>query len=139
MRELSAVELDTVSGGFFSSCGSLSFGCSSSFSYSCGSWSSSSYSCGSSYSSSLSSLITGSAGLLAGTYNVLADLVNGASLSTVISAINNISADYKIGYAAGQGMTLAQANTYLNNTISAIQSAQGSTIAFPVISTGGLG
>ncbi|GBQ87764.1 hypothetical protein AA23498_0211 [Acetobacter nitrogenifigens DSM 23921 = NBRC 105050] len=138
MRELSAVELDAVSGGFFSSCGSLSFGCSSSFSYSCGSWSRPSYSCGSSYSG-LSSLITGSAGLLAGTYNVLADIANGASLSTVISAINNISADYKIGYAAGQGMTLAQANTYLNNTISAIQSAQGSTIAFPVISTGGLG
>ncbi|NHO33163.1 hypothetical protein [Acetobacter fallax] len=136
MRELSALELDTVSGG----CGGQG-----------GGWSHSSCnpqpSCGSSVSTA--GMIGAYAGYLAGMYNVAADYFNHASCSTIASAWQNVASDMQIGYADTKGMSVSGAQSFLKQTISSIQGAQSygncgaliaaSTIAFPAVNTGGLG
>ena len=89
------------------------------------------------------------AGYLAGEYNIHADIFNGASCSTIQSAISNMYADTKMGYNAGLSMTVAQATSLLNNVKSAIRGAVTTnswgcvtamtTITFPPSNGGGLG
>lgn len=139
MRELTVSEMETISGGF---CGSFSFGF-------CGSVS---FGCGSSLrglDQLVSTTIGATAGLVAGIYNVTADLFNGASCSATNSAIQNISSDVAIGAQSGAGMSVSGALSYYNNTISSINNAvsynncgfiSGMTlIGFPPSTGGGLG
>ncbi|GBR05328.1 hypothetical protein [Acetobacter oeni] len=136
MRELSVAELDEVSGGC------RSFGGGGAGHSSCNPQPS----CGS--STSLSGLIGAYAGYLAGMYNVAADYINGASCSTTASAWQNVATDMQIGYADTKGMSVSGAESFLQQTVAAIQGAQSysgcgslslTTIAFPTNGTGALG
>ncbi|BAU38477.1 hypothetical protein WSS15_20800 [Acetobacter pasteurianus] len=108
MRDLTTAELDEVSGGCWGG------GCYPQPSPCQPSWNP----CGGS-----AAQITAFAGYLAGQYDVMADIYNHADCTTVQTAISNISTDMKAGYAIGQNMTVAQADAFLNNVVSSIQSA----------------
>ncbi|MBV1837807.1 hypothetical protein [Acetobacter estunensis] len=135
MRELTIAELDIVSGG-------------------CGGWQPQhsggchpAPSCGSQVS--LSGMIGAYAGYLAGMYNVGADYFNHASCSTIASAWQNVGADMKLGYSTTASMSVKDAMSFLQSTISSIQGAQSwgncgcllaeNTISFPASSGGGFG
>lgn len=103
MRELTSVEMTEVSGGCcYNPCGYHPVA----------------PTCGPS-----ASVIAAYAGYLAGQYNVQADIFNGASCSTIQSAICNMYADVKAGYTMGQSMTVKQATTLLHNVESSIRGA----------------
>lgn len=129
MRELTTTEMTEVSGGCcwnYNPCGYQPVVCGPS-----------------------ASVIAAYAGYLAGEYNVQADIFNGASCSTIQSAICNVYADTKVGYTQGQSMTVAQATGLLNSVHSAIRGAvttncwgcitSMTTITFPPSNGGGSG
>ncbi|MCH4091962.1 hypothetical protein [Acetobacter sp.] len=128
MRELTTTEMTEVSGGCwnYNPCGYQPVVCGPS-----------------------AATIAAYAGYLAGEYNIRADIFNGASCSTIQSAISNMYADTKLGYTEGLSMTVAQAKTLLGNVQSAIRGAVTTnrwgcitamtTITFPPSASGGLG
>lgn len=68
-------------------------------------------------------MIAAYAGYLAGQYNVMADIFNHASCSTIQSAVSNMYADIKTGYTMGQSMSVAQATALLCQVTSDIKGA----------------
>ncbi|NHN88323.1 hypothetical protein [Acetobacter conturbans] len=105
MRELTMVEMGAVAGG----CCWQPCRPSQPVAPSCG--------------NSSAALIAAYAGYLAGEYNVVADIFNHASCSTVQQAVSNVCTDIKTGYTAGLSMTVAQATTLLTNVTSEIKSS----------------
>ncbi|MFT8719556.1 hypothetical protein [Acetobacter sp.] len=72
---------------------------------------------------SQASMIAAYAGFLAGQYNVMADLFNHASCSTVQQAVSNVCTDMQIGYNLGKSMTVSAATALLCQVTSEIKGA----------------